>query len=498
MRVSFLFLLFATALFGSTAFAQSPDDSCRAALGWLADTFSANDAGYPAVIERKGEDSYVEMLAGLASQAEKTAHGPECHAVLLDYVAWFRRGHVGVRYTPRESPSAPAPDATNDEDLRARYADAWALDVDVPALRARFEDPPGTPTPEGIWANGTYEIAVVRADTSGAERYLGVVLTSANPRWQPGQVKLELYPQGGPSGEPGTIWMSDHSARVLTAVERIGEGALELRPVDTYTRTAPEVAPDPAAQVYLDDRAAPGPVFRQLSPQTAYLRVPSFDDSQKAVIDSVVAAHHAALASTPGLVIDIRGNGGGADASYARILDYLYTTPIRQVSAELRSTPLNNARNQLLLADPDFPEEIKEWVRDIAARLDASDAEWVPMSDERVVVERRDTVYANPSRVVILTDEGNGSTAEQFLLDARQSFKVKTAGVRTAGVLDVSNVNFVTSPDGRYELAYSLSRSYRVPEMAIDDVGLAPDLYLDASVPRWQWVEYARRLLEGE
>ena len=403
---------------GSAAFAQSPDDSCRATLGWLADTFSANDAGYPAVIERKGEAPYAEMLARLADQAKEAAHGPECHAVLLDYVAWFRRGHVGVSYTPLESPSAPAPSApapdATDEDLRARYAGAWALDVDVPALRARFEDPSGTPTLEGVWANGTYEIAVVRADTSGTERYLGVVLASSNPRWQPGQVKLELYPGGGPSDEPGTLWMGDHSARVLTAVERIGEGVLELRPVDTYTRTAPEVASDPAAQLYLDDRAAPGPVFRQLSPRTAYLRIPSFDASQKAAIDSVVAAHHAALASTPGLVIDIRGNGGGADASYARVLDYLYTTPIRQVSAELRSTPLNNARNQRFLADPDFPEEIKEWVRDITARLDASDAEWVPMSDDRVVVERRDTVYANPSRVVVLTDEGNGSTAEQF------------------------------------------------------------------------------------
>ena len=62
----------------------------------------------------------------------------------------------------------------------------------------------------------------------------------------------------------------------------------------------------------------------------------------------------------------------------------------------------------------------------------------------------------------------------------------------------MSNLKRAASPDGRYELVYATSRSYRIPEMAIDDVGLVPDVYLDASVPRWRWVEHARRMLEGE
>ena len=492
------FVLLTLALSGSVAASQTPaDGSCRETLGWLADTFSANDAGYPAAVESKGPATYAEMLAGLAGRAAEAPHGPACRAVLADYLAWFRRGHVGVSYISREAPSAPTPEPSADE-LRARYAGAWSVEVDVPALRDRLRRAPGPPTLEGLWSRGPYEVAVVRADTSGAERYLGVVVASASAWWRPGQVKFELFPAGRPGGGFGTFWLRDHSPVALTAVEPVGDAALDLRPVGTYTRTDPAVVPDPAAAVYLADRAAAGPVFRQLSPQTAYLRVPSFGGSQKARIDSVLAAHHDALTRTPNLVVDIRGNGGGSDASYAGLLDLLYTTPIRQVSAELRSTPLNDSRNDVLLADPDAPEEVKDWARDVAARLLASDAEWVPMTDAPVVLERRDTVYAAPARVLILTDEGNASTAEQFLLDARQSFKVKTVGARTAGVLDVSNLNAVTSPDGRYELAYAISRSLRIPEMAIDGVGLAPDVYLDASVPRWRWVEHARRTLEGE
>lgn len=470
-------------------------DPCSVTLAWLAGTFEANDAGYAGVVSRKGGAAYEELLDGLAERAEDAVDGPACHAVLLDYVSWFRRGHVGVRYV---APTAPEPSG---DALRDRYAGAWAVDLD--ALRAQLADATAARTGEaqtleGVWTNGTYEVAVVRADTAGAERYLGVILASANPSWEAGQVKFELTPEGAPDGRSGTLWMGDHSALALSSVDRIGDDALDLLPVDTYTRVGTSGAVDPAAEVYLADRRAPGPVFRQLSDRTAYLRVPSFAGTQKVAIDSLLAAHHGSLTSTPGLVIDLRGNGGGSDASYAQLLELLYTTPIRQVRAEFRSTPLNNARNDSLLADPEMPEAVKAWARGLAARLAETDAEWVPAADERVTVLRLDTVYANPQRVVVLTDEGNGSTTEQFLLDARQSFKVKTAGARTAGVLDVSNVNVVSSPDGRYELAYSLSRSYRVPEMAIDDVGLAPDVYFDASVPRWQWVEHARQMIEGE
>ena len=474
------------------------DCTCAATLDWVATTFAANDAGYPAVVERKGADAYDAMLAGLAARADGPSASPECESLLREYLGWFRRGHVGISPTGREQPPTAGAPAPPDDELRARYADAPRLDLDLDAVRARFASAAEVSGPEGIWQSGDYEVAVVRADTAGAERYLGVTLASANAWWQPGQVKFEVYPEGGPDGGYGVIRLRDHSAAPLTGVDQIGPAALDLRPVGVYTRTAPAYAPDPAAQVFLDDRDAPEPRFRQLSPQTAYLRLPDFDASQKAAIDSVLEAHHTALTSTPNLVLDIRGNGGGADASYSRVLDYLYTTPIRQVSAELRSTPLNNARNDAFLADPEMPQEIKDWVREIGARLAATDAEWVPMTDEPVTVERRDTVYAAPARVAILTDERNGSTAEQFLLDARQSLKVKTYGVRTAGVLDVSNLNFVPSPCADYELAYSISRSFRIPEMAIDDVGLAPDFYLDAGVPRWQWVGHVQGLLEQD
>ena len=144
-----------------------------------------------------------------------------------------------------------------------------------------------------------------------------------------------------------------------------------------------------------------------------------------------------------------------------------------------------------------MPEDIRTWITGLAARLAATDAEWVAESDEAVVFERRDTVYAYPARVAIVTDERNGSTAEQFVLDARQSLKVKTFGARTRGVLDISNMNRVEGPCGDYELWYSLSRSRRLPDLPVDDIGLQPDYFLDAGIPRWRWVEHVRGVLEA-
>ena len=471
--------------------------TCAATLDWLATTFSTNDAGYPAVVEREGADAYAAMLAGLAARAQGPSAGAECEGLLGEYLAWFRRGHLRLDRVGRSDGGARAGEPSADE-LRARYAGAPRLDLDAAAVRARFAEPTGAPGLEGVWESGDYEVAVVRADTAGAERYLGVVLAADNAWWQPGQVKFEVYPGGAPGGGYGHVRMRDHSAVALTGVDRVGNAALDLRPVTVYTRTAPAYAPDPAVQVYLDDQGAQAPRFRQLSPRTAYLRLPSFDSAQKAAIDSVLAAHHAALVSTPGLVLDVRGNGGGSDASYSGLIDYLYTTPIRQVGVEFRSTPLNNARNDTIIANPDAAAQTKIWAYMLAARLAAADAEWVPASDDPVTVVRRATVHANPARVAILTDERSGSTTEQFLLAVRQSLKVKTYGVPTAGVLDVSNMHVVPSPCGDYRLGYALSRSFRVPEMAIDDVGLAPDFYLDAGIPRWRWVAHVQEVLEQD
>jgi hypothetical protein len=64
------------------------------------------------------------------------------------------------------------------------------------------------------------------------------------------------------------------------------------------------------------------------------------------------------------------------------------------------------------------------------------------------------------------------------VLAARQSFKVKTFGRPTAGVLDCSNLRPYDSPSGRRRLCYATSRSLRLPSLTADAAGIAPDQLL--------------------
>ena len=83
-----------------------------------------------------------------------------------------------------------------------------------------------------------------------------------------------------------------------------------------------------------------------------------------------------------------------------------------------------------------------------------------------------------PRRIGILIDRPCGSSCEQFLLEARQSFKVKLYGRPTAGALDYSNLRPHTLPSGQRVLWYATSRSLRLPTFPIDAGGVQPDEYL--------------------
>ena len=91
---------------------------------------------------------------------------------------------------------------------------------------------------------------------------------------------------------------------------------------------------------------------------------------------------------------------------------------------------------------------------------------------------------------------GNGSTAEQFLLAAKQSRKVKLFGTTTMGVLDISNMYAVESPAHEFRLSYCISKSRRIPDMAIDGKGITPDFYLDKSIPPTDWLTFVVHSLE--
>jgi Periplasmic protease len=105
----------------------------------------------------------------------------------------------------------------------------------------------------------------------------------------------------------------------------------------------------------------------------------------------------------------------------------------------------------------------------------------VPFPADMVV--RLDTVYPMPRAVAVLVDGGCASSCEDFVLMAQQSAKVTVVGpARTAGIHDYGNVRALWLPGWR-RLRVPTSRSRRLPAEAIDNVGLAPEVWVPAGAP---------------
>jgi C-terminal processing protease CtpA/Prc len=142
--------------------------------------------------------------------------------------------------------------------------------------------------------------------------------------------------------------------------------------------------------------------------------------------------------------------------------------------------------------DPEWSQEDKQWAKESFEKLEKRLGEFVNLSENAVTENKLEKVYEYPKNVGIIINGGNGSTTEQFLLAAKQSKKVKLFGTTTAGILDISNMNFVTSPCSEFELGYCISKSLRIPDMAIDDKGIQPDYYIDNTIPKYKWIDYVQ------
>ncbi|MBK0391028.1 S41 family peptidase [Ramlibacter algicola] len=251
-------------------------------------------------------------------------------------------------------------------------------------------------------------------------------------------------------------------------------------------------------------RAAPAPPsFRILSDRTAMLVLPSFGDPSGAAIAALLKEHVTDIAARPNLLVDVRGNGGGSDWTYAPVLALADANLRRDVGAEYLATPANAAAHRAACAV--FAPESQQCRDATGKAADASEraapGTFIPQPGEppfEIVAPKQ--VAPQPSRIAVLTDGRCGSSCEEFLLAMRQSFKVKLFGQSSAGSVDYSNLRPWTLPSGKRRLMYATSRSLRLPEFPVDLAGIPPDQVLPTpadAAARDAEVREVQRVLES-
>lgn len=464
MKVLLLLFLLLPAL----ARAQAPTAcSCARNLAETQRLLATNYAGYRDKVTAATQPRLDSLAAALRPQAD-TARAGSCWKVLQQYMRFFKDMHVQL--------ADNGPVRLNKDSIRARYASTERLPWTRASFRAYLDDPTRPKKPlEGIWRDSGGPDYVVGIVADGAGRYQGFVLKADSLFWLPGQVKFSFDdPAAGPA--TARYFMRNHSLE-QRPVQLVRDGELVIN--GSWYRTYPRPVAGPAA--------APGPLsFQMLDDTTALYRIASFNGDLRLKIDSLTKANAANLARTRLLILDVRGNGGGSDASYGSLVPYLYTNPVVEVSTALYSTPDNNIRYAGTLL-PGMTASEKRYYAKLKKRLDAHLGQFVPMSTHGqtyTVRRKRRQLHPALTRVAVLQNRYCASTTEQFLLLARQSKKTTTFGENSEGVLDYSNVQYQPLPCYNLRLGWSTSRSFRIARgQGIDNVGLAPTVALNPTAP---------------
>ncbi|WP_394225411.1 S41 family peptidase [Pseudoalteromonas spongiae] len=468
-------IAFCTFLLPFTAIANPFD--CKSEFEWLKTTFENNDAGFEYAVSTKGESSYKSHNAEYLNAVKKSGSVTECHQHLKGWLSFFRDGHIHIGLN------------TDGEEVQNKTSKIHEFNE---LAFSQYLDTKPVEDWEGVWTFSGYTLALKKEGSN----YNAYVIESSNASWKKGQIKFTIHDSGNGTHKV-SYYMSDHSLRSIDSISSLDKNHLVIgKNWLTLSRQNAKTVSAPSVTQYVELMAARKPLFKVLSNKTALLRIPSFDHSVKKEIDTVIKDNLDTILQTENLIIDIRGNGGGSDVSYEEILPIIYTNPIRTIGLEFLSTTLNNSRMLQFMEDDNFSDEDKEWAKESYKKLENRLGEFVNLEDDTVTVETFEHVHPLPKNVGVLIDNRNGSTAEQFLLAAKQSQKVKLFGVTTRGVLDISNMYQVKSPSKHFTLYYSVSKSFRIPEMAIDSKGIQPDYYIDASVPAFQWIDHTLKILE--
>jgi hypothetical protein len=492
MRKLSLVLLFIS-LFGLN-FGYGQTCNCKLNFEWMKKTFEENDAGFQYVIDIKGKQAYEYHNKLILEKVEKAKTYGECQQVLNDWLHFFRRFHINISLSDSVRKISDSIERVNlfksvSPEVINKHEKFNITDKAWDAYLKNIKDPGF----EGLWVSPPYTIGIIKTGTS----YTGFVIDAPGTPMKKGHVKLKIFPVG--NGFKGTIYnaLFVKYDSVTVTPNSFGKNYLS---VGSYSlkRLKPTFEDPKEIQDYIKYKTVTEPYIQQLSKNTVYMRIPSFIISQKKKIDSVLTANHQLITSTPNLIIDIRNNGGGSDDAYNQLIPYLYTNPIRNVAAEIYSTPLNNQRQLELSKNTDYDEKSRKEFADEYELLNKNLGKLVLLNKSRVTIDTLKKVLPYPKNIGVLMNRHSGSTAEEFLVTAKQSKKVKLFGVSSLGSLDISNVNSIQSPSKEFVLRYCLSKSLRIPDYVVDASGIQPDYYIDNSIPEDKWVEFVDKILNGE
>jgi hypothetical protein len=466
--------------------AQSCD--CKKCFDYLVNKIKVDYPGYNDKVTEKTKSQLLQLEQDLRMKIKQ--YPDSCGTYLSTYTSWFKDNHLRIRRVWRNRSEE------SDSKGNEKY---FVGNIDSTLQLTENRD-----SVVGLWHSFWGDIAIVKSADS--ESYLGVSISY--DRYEKNQIvfsmKQILENEFAVTSYP---YYYNFEPEEGEASFRLNKQVLELHDNTRFVKkTNSPIADDAFLYSYFPEfpnGANVYPIALALTDSTFYLRVPSFYDSTAI---EFTLKHWDEITSRPNLIIDIRNNGGGQDNYFSTLTDLIYNRPYESKGVEWYASKNNIALFEDALKNGEISngEEGIEWTNALLEVMRKNVGGFVIhplMGSDKTIVN--DTIYPMPRRIGIIINEGNASSAEQFILEAKNSSKTILFGnCNTAGVLDYSNAVSETLPGGEFELVYPMTRSRRLPEQPIDNVGIAPDVYIPYSSSMQlfdrldQWVYFVKAYLE--
>ncbi|HLD52407.1 MAG TPA: S41 family peptidase [Sediminibacterium sp.] len=451
-----LFLIFSSSI---SLFGQECD--CLKNITILQQKIENNQASYQhQVIEQKRLNEYFLFRTEINSKAKTIATKKGCIGLVSLYLSFFHDEHSFISY---ENNYAPKPNKIIKPNRKRIY-------TSLPF--------------EGIWyfQDGSFSIDIFQTKNTMGE-WVGVIKNDNSKSWKKGQIKIEFI-----NNENGSLsciyWRKNlipqtYDLHLTDSTMIIGRNLIFYRKPQVEQNTT----------INTNDL-----LFRQLSEQTNYLKLPSFDLSFKNKIDSLIANNRIGITSKKNLVIDVRNNGGGGFDAFQSILPYL-------LDKNLTETPYygsvwvskdnydyyNRTKYEYTESKQDSINELK-YVEYLKEYLNC----FTPIEKEIDTIELEKN---SPLNIAILFNRNTASSAEGFILQASSSKKVKTFGENSKGAVSYGDWMPMDLPELNIWVAITTKKMIFNNNENFESIGISPDIDLKYTNES-EWLNIVLKQLE--
>lgn len=467
-KISLLLILFSVFVYSKNVC------DCKKIIHFVSKQVEENSASYHhQVISQKKKSDYRKHKKHIENIAKTAFTNRQCLGVLQYYFSFLKDNHQGIFVTNDYYPFTTFSDTVSVKKF---------IKENVENISLKNNENKGM---EGIWhhESGIFNIQIQK--TNQKERpFVGVLTQDIRINNQflgfKGDVKIDIY-RNYKGNLQAIFW--DFGQKPITYELAFSDQKLKIGNVTFYRNS---VSKEKKKKFQLPSKT----YFKELNKNTNYFRIHSFDYANKKNIDSIFSVNKEKL-TKPNLIIDVRGNEGGSDWSYQLLLPYImdkkeYEKPIIAASIFLSKENFKSFYNDKYKYGVDSRKDSLNADKKMEAlRKYIGRFEPVKNTSKKTIIS---SIYDFPQNVYIIQNKQCASSTEGFILNAKQSKKVKTFGQNTMGALTYGDWREIQIIDFPARIGLTQKRMIFSNDINLEMIGITPDVLLNPDNEE-QWVD---------